>query len=193
MSVFVIASIVEGHAEVAAVPILLRSLQPDCHVSRPIRVKRQQVRDSDAMRKYAALAETNITERGGAGVVLVVLDADQACAAQLGPELSRQFSGFLPNRVIRVTLAVRHFESWLVAGDEQAPTSTDEDRGGEQWLRQRHGHYSKTVDQPALTALLDHERAAARSPSFARFVRVVRELTSPGTHPKTPPPGAGAG
>lgn len=185
MSGTVIASIVEGHGDVDALPILLRRINSSLVVARPIRVKRQRIVDPDELRRYALIAEANIVQRGGRGSVLLLLDADQDCAATLGPVLRRHISEALPHRTCACSLAVRDYESWLVAGDALAPTNPDESRGGKAWLAQRHGHYSETADQPRLTARLDIPRVEAASRSFRHLVAAVRLLCELPPHSAT--------
>ncbi|MCC6321192.1 MAG: DUF4276 family protein [Phycisphaerales bacterium] len=175
---YVLASIVEGHGEVDAVPVLLRRLHPTLSVSRPVRVKRQRIINPTEIDKYARMVEANIRQGEGRGGVLVVLDADNQCAAELGPRLQEQFARALGNRIVRVVFAVREFESWLVAGDDACTEVADEARGGKAWLAQRLGRYSPTADQPRLCAQLDLSRAERTSRSFRRMLKAISELAA---------------
>jgi hypothetical protein len=173
-----VASIVEGHGELEAVPILIRRLAPELRIARPVRVKRQQITIGGSLAHAARIAEANVREGGGKGGVLLLLDADNDCPASLGPELQRQLSTALGHRLVRSVLAVRAFESWLIAGMDSAPEFPDEDRGGKAWLKAKFGRYSPTADQPCLAAHMRIERAQQCSRSFRRLVKVIQELAS---------------
>ncbi|MFN7020531.1 MAG: hypothetical protein ACK4WH_04280 [Phycisphaerales bacterium] len=175
---YVVATIVEGHGEVDAVPVLVRRLHPLLVVPRPLRVKRHRIIHPTEIERYAWIAESNIRQVEGRGGLLVVLDADDDCAADVGPTLQRQFASVLSHRMVRVVLAVREFESWLVAGDETSREVADEERGGKNWLKDRLGRYSPTVDQPRLCAELDLARAERASRSFRRMLKAVSELVA---------------
>lgn len=76
-----IQPIVEGHGEVAAVPILLRRLALELtgaavDVAPPIRVPRTQLLRADALVRYVGLA------RRRADSILILIDADDDCPAR---------------------------------------------------------------------------------------------------------------
>ena len=113
-----IGCIVEGHGEVEAVPILIRrvaeSLYPELgiHIQRPIRRPRNQIVKVDELERVVELAARNIK---GQGAIFILLDSDDDCPAQLGPELlcrARQVRSDLP---IAVVLAKHEFEAWFLA------------------------------------------------------------------------------
>ena len=74
-----IASIVEGHGEVAALPVLLRrvaqAVAPSTPilVPRPIRVKRKRVVKPGELERYVQLAAVHT---GTEGAILILLDAE---------------------------------------------------------------------------------------------------------------------
>jgi hypothetical protein len=185
-----IVSIVEGRGEIEAVPILLRRLlllappgQP-WDVQPAIRIPRGRLLKVGELERAVDLAGRRV---GGKGLVLVVLDSDDDCPAELGPRLSqRAASGRFAN--VLVVLAKREFEAWLVAAAESiagkrglpedlsAPQDPEAIRGAKEWLSDRmgaSGRYSPTLDQPALTAEFSIEAARARSPSFERCCRRI--------------------
>lgn len=90
----VVAPIVEGDGEVAALPILLRRigawLSPEVPttIAQPIRVRRDRFlnRDEDFHRHLLLAA----AKSGEGGWILVVLDADDDCPAKLGPPRARR-------------------------------------------------------------------------------------------------------
>ena len=116
-----IRCIVEGHGEVEAVPILIRriaaSLYPELLIETPppIRIPRNKVVKEGELERGVELAARNIKSQGG---IFIILDSDDDCPAQLGPELLRralQARGDLP---IAVALAKHEFESWFLAAAE---------------------------------------------------------------------------
>ncbi|MFO0837673.1 MAG: DUF4276 family protein [Phycisphaerae bacterium] len=174
----VLAPIVEGHGEVDAVPVLLRRMAPELIVRRPVRFPRNRLVQEEHLRRAARIASANI-EREGA--ILMLIDSDEDCAARLGPDLEKRLSEFAPNLTCRVVLAVREFEAWIVGGDP-ANAIDDPDRAGNLIgrLREQHGVYKKTADQPRLIARSDLEILARRSRSYRHLEKVVREIQSLG-------------
>lgn len=172
---FVVAPIVEGHGDVAAVPLLLRRMAPELAVARPVRCPRTRVVRNDYLIRMARIANANIQDRGA---VLVLFDADQDCAAQLGPELESELAKSFPDRLCRVVLAVRGFEAWIAGGDASYGLD-DADSAGNLKSRIRqanNGLYQKTVDQPKLIAKADLTRLGQVSRSFGKLFKVVGEF-----------------
>lgn len=86
-----VVRVVEGHGDVQATPVLLRRIAqealPDRYVEiqQPIRVKRNLVVKPGELERYVDLA----ANKGGSdGRVLILLDADEDCPAELGPSLA---------------------------------------------------------------------------------------------------------
>ena len=182
-----VVAIVEGDGEVAALPILLRRLgewlSPEKPVvaPAPIRVRRDQFLNRDEeFRRMLLLAAAKC---GAAGWILVLLDADDDCPAELGPRILERAQRVAPHRPISVVLANREFEAWFLAGAESLngkrgftyvearefdPEATRDAKG---WLSERMGanRYRETTDQPAFAALLDLPLAHARSRSFRKL------------------------
>lgn len=179
--------IVEGDGEVAALPILLRRLgewlspERPVMVPTPIRVRRDRFlnRDEEFQRMLLLAA----AKCGAAGWILVLLDADDDCPAELGPRILERAQRVAPHRTISVVLANREFEAWFLAGakslngkrgftyaeaKEFDPEATRDAKG---WLGERMSdhRYRETTDQPAFTALLDLQLAHARSRSFRKL------------------------
>jgi hypothetical protein len=77
--------IVEGHAEVHSIPVLMRRLGID--VAKPFRVKRNQIIRPGELERAVLLA---VADRARASAVLVLLDADDDCPAELAPTLLKR-------------------------------------------------------------------------------------------------------
>src|SRR5262249_13748344 len=113
-----IACIVEGDGEVEALPILIRRIaermDPSLaiHVRRPSRFPRSQLVRAGGVERAVELAARQVGRQGG---VLVLIDSDDDCPAELGPQLldrARKARSDLP---IGVVLAKREFEGWFLA------------------------------------------------------------------------------
>ena len=187
-----IASIVEGDGEVESLPILIRRIAHsldesafDIDPAKPILVGRQKVIRPGELERYVELAAGTVGVNGG---ILLVLDSDDDCPAQLGPELlnrMRVARGDIPSAAV---LAHREYEAWFLAAAESlrgkrdlpadlaAPDDPESIRGAKEWLgRQMQRKYISTRDQPALTAAMDLAQAL-RARSFAKFHREIVRL-----------------
>ncbi len=89
MSPLAIACIVEGHGEVEAVPILIRRIveriDPSLFVriQRPLRITRSQLLRPRELERAIELAARQVGPQGG---ILVLIDSDDDCPAELGPQ-----------------------------------------------------------------------------------------------------------
>jgi hypothetical protein len=176
-----LATIVEGDGDVAAVPLLLRNIKPDWFYPRPIRVKRQKIIHEREIHKYAALARANIMERGLPGAVLMLLDADDDCPAELGPRLLGMLRAAISPYPCAVVLANRMFESWLLGGrciKGYTPPSSIEltVKSPKRIIKNQLGQYRETVDQPRLVSRIDLVTARENCPSFDKLIRVIAAL-----------------
>ncbi len=199
-----IAPIVEGHGEVEAFPILPRriglSIAPNEHVDilRPVRLSRskllrrtsddQVVIDTAECQRAVALAAKKLEhgEPAQASFVLMLLDADRDCPAQVVPELQNVARGTDSRVDVACVLANIEYETWFVAGAdslrdylridmESIPLHPEASRTGKKWIEQRtiRNKYSETVDQPKLSAMMNLERCRERSPSFDKLWREI--------------------
>ncbi len=188
-----VAPIVEGHGEVEAVPALLyriletEKLACNLRVNPPIRVKASSfLRDEGYFRKYVALAAEKAAQQRGA--VLVLLDCEDACPAELGPDLLRRAKSVRDDVVVLVALAYREYETWFVAAaeslrglqglsqDSEAPRCPEKIRDAKGWLgeRMRFG-YDPLMHQRDFTKRFDLQKARANH-SFNRLYKRLTEL-----------------
>ena len=185
-----IAAIVEGDGEVEAVPVLIRRIGQEMSplspptVLRPIRVGRQRILKAGELERYVGLAAVRA---GDGGCILILLDANGDCPAEVGPLVRQRARAAGPGCRIEAVLAKGEYESWLIAAAESVAgargilpdTSTPEDpesiRGAKEWLRSqmRGSSYRPTADQAALTARFDMALARRRSPSFDKMWRAT--------------------
>lgn len=174
--------IVEGHAEVHSIPILMRRLGID--VAEPFRVKRNLIVKPGELER--ALQFT-LRDREYVSAVLVLLDADDDCPAELAPQLLERCARVAAVPV-SVVFAVREIEAWFLGGVESlrgqrgihgAAFDTDPEapRGAKERLEAlMNGTYVDVADQPALMASLDVEAARLRCPSRDKLLRDLRGL-----------------
>ena len=85
-----ITTIVEGHGEVDAVPILIRRIAEralpgvNVQVPLPIRVERNRLLKARELERAVELA-ARLT--GQDGCILILLDADDDCPAEIAPQI----------------------------------------------------------------------------------------------------------
>lgn len=182
-----IACIVEGHGEVAALPVLLRRLaewrNPGAPVEflTPIRVRRERfLNRADEFRRNLYLAAAKCGEDGW---ILVLLDADDNCPAELAPELRQRAEECVGHRRVSVVLAKREYEAWFIAAAESLNghrgfrfhedplIDAEAPRDAKGWIRVRMlgGTYGEITDQPAFSAIMDLRGAFERSRSFRKL------------------------
>src|SRR5262249_12508350 len=128
---------------------------------------------------------------GREGGILILVDSDDDCPAQLGPQILARARKARSDIPISVVLAKREFEAWFLAAAESlggtrklsinlmSPPDPESIRGAKEWIRRnmtRGATYAETLDQPAMTQLFDLDQAALRSDSFDKCVREVTRL-----------------
>ena len=195
-----IVSIVEGHGEVDAVPILLRRIvqrvSPTVSLDapKPIRVKRNRIlRDGELERAIALAAR----RAGEDGCILLLLDSNGDCPAKLGPRLLARAAAARSDRHIRAVLAKMEFEAWFLAAapslrgrrgiDENTvrPADPEAVRDAKGWLSARMPPgqpYRETLHQAAFAAVFDLDAARSAS-SFDKLWRDVESLVRPEAAP----------
>lgn len=170
--------IVEGHAEVHSVPVLMRNL--GVPVAKPFRVKRNLVVKPGELERAVEVA---VSDRGNASAVLVLLDADDDCPAELGPALVERCTA-VTDLPVSVVFATRELEAWFLGGlnslrghrgirvDAEHPGDPEVPRGAKERLETlMSGSYVDVDDQPALMARLDVHAARLRCPSLDKLLR----------------------
>lgn len=183
-----VSAIVEGQGEVAALPILLRRLcswrTPTLHVNvlAPIKVHRDRfLNREEEFRRILLLAASKCGENGW---ILVLLDADDDCPAELGSHILARAIAYAPHRRISVVLANREYEAWFIASAESLDgyrgfavgaaidiPDAEIPRDAKGWLGRRMTgkSYGEVTDQPAFSALMDLQKAFERSRSFRKL------------------------
>jgi hypothetical protein len=187
-----IQPIVEGHGEVAAVPVLLRRLQDvalnySFGVSHPIRRKRSELVNEAKLRISVQLAKATPECMG----ILILLDADDDLACIVAPQLlawARSEAGEIPCEVV---LANREYEAWFLASLESLrgccgispganssarPEGIRDAKGAVQAQMTPGAAYSPTAHQAALTARIDLPKVHQVCSSFQKLVRAFNGI-----------------
>jgi len=186
-----IVPIVEGQAETESVPVLMRRILEqfgahDVDIARPFRVKRNKVVREGELERAITQA---VRDRPGVAAVIVILDADDDCPAELGGLLLNR-SVTATDKPVGVVLAKREFEAWFlgakeslrgkrgIRNDAAPPADPENIRGAKEELsRNMQGtRYLEVDDQPALAAEIDIDLARQHCPSFDKLLRGIRDL-----------------
>ena len=189
-----VAPIVEGHGEVRALPRLLRriageaSLATPLQINEPIRVRSGSFfNDNQYQGNYVALAAAKVRQAGG-GIVLILLDCEDDCPAQLGPQLLQRAQAVTKDVDVIVALAFREYETWFMAAVESlrgvqglnlqasSPADPEATRDAKGWLGRLMPHgYDPVADQLPFTNRFDLA-TARREPSFDRLYRKIANV-----------------
>jgi hypothetical protein len=191
-----IAPIVEGHGEVRALPRLLRRIAAEAapaaplQVNEPIRIKSGSFfSDNEYQSNYVALAAAKVRQANG-GIVLILLDCEDNCPAELGPKLHRRAQAVTGNVAVVVALAFREYETWFMAALESlrgvhgldlhaiSPADPETTRDAKGWIGRLMPHgYDPITDQLPFTNALNLA-AARRIPSFDRLYRKIAHVVT---------------
>ena len=187
-----IAAIIEGYAEVEAVPILLRRIfhelgVSDIQVARPFRVKRNRVVKPGELERAISQSIRDRTDVGG---IMVLIDSDDDCPAKLAPQLLVRATNAtqLP---VAVVLANREFECWFlgskvslrgisgIRNDAIAPVDPENIRGAKEHLTRNMGRgrrYLEVDDQATFAKKFDLSEARRTCTSFDKCFRETERL-----------------
>jgi hypothetical protein len=184
--------VVEGHGETQAVPVLVRRLLVEHGVAHvdipaPLRLPRGKILKKEELDRAVELMARKTAPDGA---LLILLDADTDCPAELGPRLLAWAKETHGDRNVSVVVAKHEFETWFLAAavslrgqrglprDLEPPEDAEAVRDAKGWLAKRMPNgYSETLDQPALAAVFDWKSARAL-PSFERLFRELSRLVS---------------
>jgi hypothetical protein len=194
MRVVTFGCVVEGQGDVASLPILLQRLAREINkeivvtVRQPVRVKRDRfVSDDREFERGVILASRSA---GDSNPVLILLDSEGYCPAELGPRLLGKARSICAGRPVGCVVAHQEYESWFMAAPEVIrdhfeldetpipPPDPESRRGAKEWIRQYlppGKTYRETTHQPVLTKLIDLKKARA-IPSFEKMYREVSRL-----------------
>ena len=187
-----IQPIVEGHGEVAAVPVLLRRFVHDAEawkvgVGKPIRRSRGQLVQQAQLQQAVSLA----LRQPGCGAVLIMFDGDDDCPAELGPTVHRWATATAGRVPCEVVLPHREYEAWFLAAieslrgvhgvrsDARLHPDPEAPRGAKEALEARmHSDksYLERTHQPAFSAQFSMAAAHAQCRSFRKLTKSFANL-----------------
>jgi hypothetical protein len=190
-----IACIVEGEGEESALPVLLRRILEEIDPSLawavrlypPIRRHADLLKTRDHLTRVVDLAARQLSRPGA---VLVLVDADDACPAELGPRLLGWAQTARSDIPISVIVAKCEFEAWFLAAAESLrghrglpeslapPANPEIVSGAKEWLARQMPPgqpYSPTRHQASFSQVMSLEQAR-RAPSFEKLCREVHRL-----------------
>lgn len=192
-----VTCIVEGQGERHALPLLVRRigerLDPPAYWDVPpaIRIPRTKLLRPGELERAVTLARSNVlNSAGGTGAVIIMIDADDDCAAELAPDLLQRARSAVGDIPVEVVLAVMEFEAWFLAAlpslrghrgireDAEVPACPEGIRGAKEAVGRQMlpgFTYSPPADQSALVGSMDLDVARAAS-SFDKLWRVVEGL-----------------
>jgi hypothetical protein len=194
-----LASVVEGHGEVEALPALIRRIADavgfvgNLQINPPIRVKSGSfLNEEDYFRKYITLAAGKAAARNGS--LLILLDCEDDCPATLGPALLQRAQAVRANVDIFVVLAYREFETWFITAAPslrgrrglplhlEAPSDAERIRDAKGWLGGRmSASYDPVIHQLEFTKEFDL-KLARNNRSFDRLYRRIQDFLTCGTN-----------
>jgi hypothetical protein len=193
-----IAPIVEGHGEVYALPVLLRRLastvapEIDLRLNPALRIKAASFLnedDGEYFRKYVELAALK-AKAWQDSCVLILLDCEDCCPAELGPKIFQRASSCRPDIIFIVVLAYREYETWFLTAAESlrgicglpddvcAPQDPESFRDAKGWLSGKmRVPYNEPEHQPRMTSAFSFEQAK-QSRSFNRCFEKLADFLS---------------
>ena len=190
----IFAAIVEGEGEESALRPLIHNIIASGvggeypTVMPPYRVHWGTiVNKPDELAYYAQMA---LREAGNAARLLVLLDADGRCPAELGPRLLQQLEIRFPSVPISVTVADWEYESWFIASAEsiarhtgttnqiEVPDNIEAIKAAKGWVERNlmADKYKERKHQAAFSTRINVSLARSRSHSFNRFCREIERL-----------------
>lgn len=190
----VIATIVEGHGEVQALPVLLRRLAVQLHPSGYVDAATPHRVPRDTLLKPGGLETamtTLIRQFPHANGILVLLDADDDCPVEMANDLKIRAQQLRSDITVSVVLPMIEFEAWFLAAasslagryglpeDLKEPDDCESVRGAKEWISKRmsgNSTYQPPAHQAGFVKHFDIALARKNSPSFDKFCRDVARL-----------------
>lgn len=201
--------IVEGHGEVAAVPVLLRRLRDlaqayPLEVNAPIKRHRDEFFDETKLKRAVRLSK-----KYDCHAILLMVDGDNDgdCPKTQGPQILAWAQAEAAGTPCGVVMAYREYEAWFLASmeslrgkrgirrDAESHPHPEIPKGAKGQVEERMEEgksYHETADQPALTAEFDMQPAYQQCRSFRHLLKAFGELaTAAGAAPAADWPPAG--
>ncbi|MEU1281115.1 DUF4276 family protein [Streptomyces sp. NPDC005805] len=189
----ILAPIVEGYGEVAAVRQLI-SLVGEKHgvwieVAQPFRLDAGKMRKPEELDKAIRLQEARVKARKGG--VLILRDGDDndiRCPVELAKLIAPNAGKFAVP--VEVVIAYHEYETWFLASmesvrnhssvrdDATSPADPEKRRSAKGQLESMmHESYRETLHQAKFSSLIDLSAASEKSRSFRRMIHAVEKLS----------------
>ncbi len=201
-----IAPIVEGQTEEKCVARLLYRVwqellsQPTrLQVLKPFRGRRDALVHPNGVvlgqmvhKQFLKLHAKTKKEVDATSLLLILLDAEDDCPAELAPKLLRIAIDVCKDAQIACVLAKKMFENWIVAGcktlagkhrlpDDLQPPKNPEDYKGAAWLeaqikrQDKKRKYRKPIDAEVFVQSMNVTTCLETAPSFAKLCRELQK------------------
>ena len=189
--------IVEGHGEDGAIRILLVRIWHELlggagiDVLRPFRKPQGTLLQETGLQATVDAAKIRLDSRTRDGfrkLVLILIDSEGQCPAQLGPQLLQWARQARSDADIACVMPHPMFETWFAAAaaslagahdlpaDLKPPADPEGNGLGKGWLKRNlNRKYKETVDQPRFTAQMRLDECRLNSPSFDKLCRELRQ------------------
>ena len=201
-----IQPIVEGHGEDGSIRTLLDRIWRELlgrtdylEVRKALRDPKGKLIKYQGLKNAVELADKKLRYNAPSGrpLILILFDADDDLACQLGPQVYAT-AAKNTNLLVASVLAVKEYETWFVGAatsltdyldlseDEPSCASPERARAGEAWIMKRfrgQRRYSKTTDQPRMTARMDLNLARKHCPSFDKLCRELTKFAEANKEP----------
>lgn len=181
--------IVEGHGEVAAVPVLLRRLlvEAKCQnigIGHAIRRTQSQLHSKEGIQAAVRLALL----QPECAAVVILFDGEDDCPKELAARVRGWAHEVIADKPSDVVIAYREYETWFLAALESLrgkygirknadspanPESKRDAKGALEEFMPPDRAYSETGDQPAMSAVFDMKLAHQRNRSFRQLVKAI--------------------
>ena len=170
-------------------PVLLRRIAQEVRPSvrieflDAIRIGRQKLLREGEIERVTELAARKAGREGG---IVFLMDADDECPKQVALEILTRARRVRSDFKIRVVLAMREFESWVIGGIKSIldssgtlPLNPEGIRGAKEWISRnlyQDSKYSPVLHQASLARRLDLQSARDNCSSFDKLWRDVSSL-----------------
>jgi hypothetical protein len=167
-------------------------------VVQPVRQPRGRLVKSEGLKnamRFALSKLSALPASKDSALVLILIDADEDCPAELGPKLLKIARKVDSRADLACVLINVEYETWFVAAAESLSPqyldlasdpppleSPEEAKHGKAWVERRFRgkKYLESQDQPAMTHAMDLALTRRRAPSFDKLCRELeRRLPRP--------------
>lgn len=195
-----IFSIVEGPGEVEAVPVLLKKLLVEMQRFDICVGDVCNAHGCDNLIKPGGLEKfvDHAYSKRDCGAVLILMDADKQCPVKLALHLFQRVEAVGIRFPTAIVIANCEYEAWFLASLETIagqdfggrpglpagltyPGEVETRVGAKSWLSRQMPEgriYKETLDQLAMTRLIDTDKARERSRSFRRLCHALEETVT---------------